>query len=132
MNAVAEPELIIQSGMPIHRQIADQIRRQIVSGALEPGEELPSLRALAVGLAVNLKAVVRATRRLEREGWLTTVDNSGIFVSGPAPVCVAPSKSRTRLERLCARWLARAERSGFSAAEVVNTMQTLTQRRSQP
>jgi DNA-binding transcriptional regulator YhcF (GntR family) len=126
-----EPEVTIQSGVPIHRQIADQIRSQISAGVLLPGEELPSPRALAVGLAVNVKAVARAYRRLEREGYVSTADNSGIFVAGPCPTAVHARRGRSRLERSCARLLDRAERAGFSAEETLHALHVLIQRRSQ-
>ncbi len=52
MNPSAEPELVLDGGAPIQEQIESQVRRLIVRGILRPGEELPTIRALAVGLTI--------------------------------------------------------------------------------
>ncbi|MGD8331445.1 MAG: GntR family transcriptional regulator [Acidobacteriota bacterium] len=56
------------SGVPVFRQLRDQIRFQIVSGMLEPGEELPSTRALSAELGLNPMTISKAYTRLEIEG----------------------------------------------------------------
>jgi GntR family transcriptional regulator len=60
-----------QSGVPIYRQIVDQVRRLIASGRLPPGAELPSVRDLAVEHAVNPMTISKAYSLLETEGLLT-------------------------------------------------------------
>jgi len=130
MNALAEPELILEGGTPIHRQIRDQIRACILAGRLRPGEQLPTLRAVAVGLAINPNTVGRAYVQLEREGFLTTEDGSGTFVAPPPSLRFAVTRRQVWLDRLCRRWLARAERCGFSPAEVIDTLLAHVQRSS--
>ena len=68
------------SGVPISRQIADQIRSQCVAGALKTGDRVPSVRELARELAVNQNTILHVYERLTAEGWLETRHGSGTFV----------------------------------------------------
>ncbi len=127
MTEHPEPELILQGGGPIHRQIAEQIRARIGAGLLRPGEQLPTVRTLAVELAVSPTAVTRAYEELEREGVLTSENGSGTYVAAPA----GPSEvqRRAELERLCAEFLDRALGRNYSPVEILTTIQWLTQNR---
>jgi GntR family transcriptional regulator len=125
MNTLAEPELTITGGAPIHGQLRDQLRACILEGRLQPGEQLPTPRAVAVGLAINPQAVDRAYRQLERLGFLTSEDGSGTFVAPRPDLTRARVERDLRLEHFCARWLASASRHGYVAEEVLRTMQTL-------
>ena len=73
------------SGMPITRQIAAQIRAQCASGAIQPGERLPSVRALAGQLAVNQNTILRVYERLPAEGLLDRRHGDGTYVSDRVP-----------------------------------------------
>jgi len=66
---------------PIYGQIKDGLRRMIVSGALEPGEKLPSIRAMAVDLAINPNTIQRAYEALEAEGYVYSVPGKGSFAA---------------------------------------------------
>ena len=66
-----------RSGVPIYRQIQDQILYGIASGLLEAGEQLPTVRQLAVDLQVNPNTVIKAYTELERRGTVTTEQGSG-------------------------------------------------------
>ncbi|MGC9261460.1 MAG: GntR family transcriptional regulator [Phycisphaerae bacterium] len=68
------------SGVPISRQIADQIRWQCVAGALKAGDRVPSVREMARDLAVNQNTILHVYERLTAEGWLETRQGSGTFV----------------------------------------------------
>ena len=68
---------------PIYEQIYHQIRDQVLSGTLVPGQPLPSIRALAKDLRVSVITTKRAYEELEREGFLTTVPGKGCFVAEP-------------------------------------------------
>ena len=68
------------SGVPITRQIVDQIRAQCASGALRPGERLPSVRALARDVAVNQNTILRVYERLEAEGLIERRHGDGTYV----------------------------------------------------
>ena len=70
------------SGVPITRQITDQIRAQCATGALAPGEKLPSVRALARQLAVNQNTILRVYERLTMAGLLEIRRGDGTYVAG--------------------------------------------------
>ncbi len=67
---------------PIYAQIADAVREQVVSGVLQSGDRLDSVRELATVLAINPNTIQRAYRELEMQGWIATVPGKGCFVSG--------------------------------------------------
>lgn len=69
---------------PIDQQIKDSVKRLIRAGALLSGEPVPSLACLAAGLAVNPRAVARAYRELEQEGWLRVSDDGALLVAEEA------------------------------------------------
>jgi GntR family transcriptional regulator len=69
------------SGVPITRQIVDQIRSRCASGVLKPGDRLPSVRELARELAVNQNTILRAYERLTAEGLLELRHGEGTFVA---------------------------------------------------
>jgi GntR family transcriptional regulator len=71
----------IHGGVPIYRQIANQIRYMIASGLLKPDEELPPIRTLAIDLRVTPNTVVKAYEELEHSGVITKKRGSGCFVS---------------------------------------------------
>ena len=73
------------SGVPITRQIADQIRALCAGGAVKPGDQLPSVRVLARQLAVNQNTVLRVYERLTAEGLLERRHGSGTYVADRLP-----------------------------------------------
>jgi GntR family transcriptional regulator len=119
MSHAADPELVLAGGAPIGRQLERQLRRLIRAGELGPGEELPSVRAVAVGLSISPRAVEEAYANLEREGLVSRAEGSGVLVGPPAP---AAGECLAELGRLCREFLARAARGGFSAAEVLQVL----------
>src|SRR5215472_12121294 len=94
-----------QSGVPVYRQIQDQIRYGIASGLLHPSEQLPTVRALAVELSVNPNTVIKAYSELEREGVLTTEQGSGTFVAAQPPVALSEENRQAKLKSLCLEFL---------------------------
>src|SRR6516165_2518339 len=119
-----------KSGVPIYRQIQDQVRYGIASGRLRPGEQLPTVRALAVDLAVNPNTVIRAYTELERQGILTTEQGRGTFVAEMPGPDLPAAEREAKLEALCAEFLGQAARYGFAAADVLRAVQKLNGRRS--
>ncbi len=101
------------SGVPFYRQIIDQVLARIASGGLEPGDRLPTVRSLAVDLAVNLNTVARAYKELEIRGVLTTQQGSGTFVSAQK-VDTSEVEQRRRLNQLLDEFLARAAAQGLT------------------
>ena len=67
---------------PIYSQIVDGVRDQILGGILQQGDKLPSVRELALQLAINPNTIQRAYRELEMQGWIATVPGKGCFVCG--------------------------------------------------
>ncbi len=72
--------LNLKSGVPIFEQIKEQLKRQILLGVWQPGEQLPSVRALASELGINPNTIQRSYSELEREGLTYTVVGKGCFV----------------------------------------------------
>lgn len=68
---------------PIYEQVRDGFRDLIISGALRPGEKLPSVRELATSLTINPNTIQRAYRELEADGYIESVTGKGSFVSLP-------------------------------------------------
>src|SRR5262245_27315272 len=114
-----------RSGVPIYRQIQDQILYGIASGLLERGEQLPTVRALAVELSVNPNTGTEADTGLERSGIVTTEQGSGTLVAPRAPAPPPSEDRRAKLEGLCAEFLAQVARYGLSADEVITSIQSL-------
>jgi GntR family transcriptional regulator len=114
MSPFPEPELVLDGSGTLHGQIERQLRRLIGVGVLAPGEELPTVRALAVGLAINPGAVAAAYDNLEREGYLTRTEGTGVRVAPRAP--------RATLEELCVEFLRQAACSGYSTSDVLRVL----------
>src|SRR5947208_16525592 len=112
-----------RSGVPIYRQIQDQIRYGIASGLLNLGEQLPTVRSLAVELSVNPNTVIKAYSELERAGVLTTEQGSGTFVSAQPAEPPAEGERQAKLDSLCSEFLAQAARYGFSPDDVTQAIQ---------
>jgi len=110
------------SGVPAYRQIIDQILGGIASGALSAGDQLPTVRQLAVDLAINPNTVVRAYRELEIRGVLTTQQGIGTFITRER---VQPDEveRQRQLNQLVAELMSRAGAAGFSAEAVVGRIQ---------
>jgi GntR family transcriptional regulator len=115
-----------KSGVPIYRQIQDQIRFGIASGRLRPGEQLPTVRALAVELKVNPNTVIKAYTELERQGVLTTEQGSGTFVAPQPAVALAPEDRQAKLRALCAEFLSRVAQYGFGPNDVLKAVRQFT------
>jgi GntR family transcriptional regulator len=106
-----------KSGIPFYRQIIDQIRYGIVTGNLSVGEQLPTVRALAVELKVNLNTVSKAYKELEIQKILETHQGTGTFI-GPVSVKIAPDERAAKLSSICAEFYTIAASYGFSAQEM--------------
>ncbi len=107
-----------KSGVPIYLQIKNQIKYQIVSGRLAVGEQLPTVRQLAVELTINPNTVARVYLDLEREGLLSTKQGKGTFVADRGAPIDHELERQTRLRETILRLLAEAVESGFSPEEV--------------
>jgi GntR family transcriptional regulator len=107
-----------KSGVPFYRQVIEQVKFAISRGDLGPGDQLPTVRQLAVNLSVNPNTVIRAYRELEIEGLLDTQQGSGTFVSNQPPEIDASEKKRM-LDQILTELLVRASSYGFSLDDVL-------------
>jgi GntR family transcriptional regulator len=107
-----------QSGVPAYRQIIDQVLGGIAAGTLRPGDQLPTVRQLAVDLAINPNTVVRAYRELEIREILVTQQGSGTFLNDKTRALDGLERQR-RIGQLCGELLARAGAEGIYLAEIV-------------
>jgi len=128
VNPDNEPEVALHGGACIRGQIETQIRDCIASGRLEAGQQLPTVRTMAVELAVNPAAVEEAYHELEREGFLTSAEGSGTFVAPVPPVAQDQAACRAEFERLCSEFLVQAARYDYTAADVITMLETLRER----
>ncbi len=101
------------NGKPIYEQISSQVRAQIFSGALEAGERLPSIRALADGLGVSVITTKRAYSDLEGEGLVETLQGKGCFVSQQNKALLRERRMR-HVEDLMAQATAEARDIGLT------------------
>jgi GntR family transcriptional regulator len=110
-----------KSGVPFYRQIIDQIRYGVATGSLKVGEQLPTVRALAVDLKVNLNTVSKAYRELEIQNILETQQGTGTFI-GSMEVQLSDSERQTKLADICTEFLSIAASYGFSIDEMINEL----------
>jgi GntR family transcriptional regulator len=104
------------SGVPIYRQLVEQVRREVMLGRLAPGDQLPTLREVVEALAINPNTVVKAYTELEHEGLVVRRQGMGTFVSAAPPTAAlaAPAALRGSL----GRWVRRAKDSGLSNQQI--------------
>ena len=105
------------SGKPIYEQIADQVREQILSGALSAGDALPSMRVLAKELRISVITTKRAYEELERDGFLDNVPGKGCFVAPQNRELLREAQLR-RVEDVLAQAVDEARKGGFSLSEL--------------
>ena len=111
-----------KSGVPFYRQIIDQIRYGVATGKLAVGEQLPTVRALAVQLKVNLNTVSKAYRELEIQSVLETQQGTGTFI-GAVEVRIPPGERSAKLAAICSEFLSIAVSYGFTVEEMVDELQ---------
>ncbi|MFH1177487.1 MAG: GntR family transcriptional regulator [Acidobacteriota bacterium] len=106
------------SGVPFYRQIIDQILAGIATSSLRAGDQLPTVRALAVDLKVNLNTVAKAYKELEIRGVLATQQGTGTFIAAKE-VRRDELERRRQVVQLADELLARAGRLGLPPEELV-------------
>ena len=111
-----------QSGVPVYRQIIDQVMGGIAAGSLAGGFQLPTVRQVAVDLAINPNTVVRAYRELEIRGVLETQQGTGTFVSHQK-VKRDDVERRRQLAQLVNEFVSRAGSAGFTVKELLEELQ---------
>ncbi len=110
-----------KSGIPFYRQIIDQIRFGIASGKLKTGEQLPTVRALAVALKVNLNTVSKAYKELEIQKILESQQGTGTFI-GVSKIKISDKEKQRKLKSICSEFLSIASSYGFSVDELIEAL----------
>lgn len=117
-------KLDLATGVPVYRQIIDQVMGGIASGTLTTGQRLPTVRQLAVDLEINPNTVVRAYKELEIRGLLDTHHGTGTFI-GNAKVKRSEVEHQRQLNQLVSEFVAKAGAAGFTLDELVEELQGL-------
>lgn len=126
-NAGFEFVLDLQSGVPVYRQLIDQVRAGIAAGSLTAGDQLPTVRQLAVDLAINPNTVMRAYRELELGGLLETHQGTGTFITSKKQEKRSAARER-QLGQLAGECAARAGAAGFTVADLMDRLGELLAR----
>lgn len=110
-----------KNGVPLYRQIIDQIRFGIASGGLKTGEQLPTVRALAVELKINLNTIAKAYKELEIKSVLESQQGTGTFISS-ITIELANNERAKKLTAICSDFLSVTSAYGFSNKEIIEKL----------
>jgi GntR family transcriptional regulator len=110
-----------KSGVPFYRQIIDQIRYGIATGSWKLGEQLPTVRALAVQLKINPNTISKAYRELEIQNILETQQGTGTFI-GSVKVNISPEERKSKLQQITTEFSNIASSYGFSIDDLIDEL----------
>jgi GntR family transcriptional regulator len=132
MHTIIQQALVLNltiesNGIPIYVQIREQVLRAIGSGALRPGEQLPTMRQLAVDLKVDLNTVRHAYDELEETGAIVVLRARGTYVA-ERPPSVDRARQAKKVQALAHQVMALATAAGIDPAEVAEEMLQLARR----
>src|SRR6185437_10745035 len=116
--------LDLHSGVPVYRHLIDQVRGGIASGLLAVGDQLPTVRQLAVDLSINPNTVVRAYRELEFGGLLESHQGTGTFISAQKMRGAEQERAR-QLTQIVSDCVARAGAAGFTIEDLLEQLREL-------
>jgi GntR family transcriptional regulator len=119
------------AGMPVYRQVLDQIKYYVASGILKPGDRLPSIRELAQTLAVNPTTVVRVYGDLEHEGLIEMQHGRGAFVTARSFRMTSAQRER-KIRELARRLVVEAAQMGVTASQVLSAVEEELQELKEP
>ena len=111
-------QIDFRSGLPIYTQIVNQVQAQVASEILKPGDQLPTVRALAEELRVNFNTVARAYRILDEARIISTQQGRGTYITEIPPPHVSEKLRAETLEALTQRYISEARRLEFSKSEI--------------
>jgi len=121
------------SGVPLYRQLIDHVLLAVADGRLRPGMQLPTVRQLAVDLAINLNTVARAYREMEIRGIVQTQQGTGTFIATRRADARKTADRKKTLDQLVDRYIAIALSKGFAIEELIEALSrrlALKERRS--
>lgn len=107
---------------PIYAQLERGLRAAMATSRLRPGDQLPTVRQLAVELSINANTVARVYADLERSGAIETRRGVGSFVTATAETARPPGEHGKRLRAFVTRVLSEAATEGFSAGDLIDEM----------
>ena len=109
------------SGVPVYRQLIDQVQGAIAAGVLKPGAQLPTVRLVAVELAINPNTVLRAYREMEIRGILDTQQGTGTFIADRPAEPSSDHRDR-QLHQLVSEFISRAGAAGLTIDELIRAL----------
>ena len=116
-------QIDFRSGLPIYTQIVSQVQTQVAGGVLKPGDQLPTVRALAEELRVNFNTIARAYRILDEARIISTQQGRGTYITEIPPPRVTEKLRRESLQALTERYISEAMRLEFSKEEISEMVQ---------
>ena len=116
-------ELDFRSGIPIYIQVVEHFRHSVLRGDLKPGDQLPTVRSLALDLRVNFNTIARAYRLLDEAGIISTQQGRGTYILALPSVEVSNELRQKSLNSLVRQFLLGASRLGASPDEIQNSYQ---------
>jgi len=123
-NSAFQFAIDLHSGVPVYRQLIDQVRGGIASGSLTAGDQLPTVRQLAVDLEINPNTVMRAYRELELGGLLETHQGTGTFIANKKIEKKSAERDR-QLSQMAGEFAARAGAAGFTLEDLIERLRDL-------
>ncbi len=121
MNAAFQFRLDLKSGVPVYRQLIDQVLVAIAAGQLNAGDQLPTVRQLAVDLSINPNTVVRAYKELEIRGMLATQQGTGTFITAKK-VKTDEAQRQKRLSQMVGEFVARVSAEGYTVDDILDRL----------
>ncbi|MFC1504782.1 GntR family transcriptional regulator [Spirochaetota bacterium] len=116
------------SGVPYYKQIVNQITYGVINSILKPGEQLPTVRQLAVDMQVNLNTIVKAYNELEIKGIVSTQQGTGTFITYKVPKFDRKEKDKT-LKSICTLFLNEITSYGVTFDEAFEMLQIIREER---
>jgi GntR family transcriptional regulator len=124
-------EIDFRSGIPIYLQVIQSIKERVASGQLKPGDQLPTVRSMALDLRVNFNTIARAYRILDDSGIISTQQGRGTYIMKiPSPE-VNKQIRQEALQDLTLRYISDAERLGASPDELTEILKERVARRKE-
>ena len=115
-------EIDFRSGIPIYLQVVERIKEHLASGKLKPGDQLPTVRALAMELRVNFNTIARAYRIMDEAGIISTQQGRGTYIlETPSPELVGSLRAKA-LEDMTRKYIEAAQRLGVGTDELMTSL----------
>jgi GntR family transcriptional regulator len=123
-------EIDFRSGIPIYLQVVERIKERLASGQLKPGDQLPTVRSLALDLRVNFNTIARAYRIMDEAGIISTQQGRGTYILEAPPPEILGNMRTDALADLTRRYIADAERLGAQPNELARILTEQMKRRN--